>query len=75
MREQGPLERDITICHELMHIHMRDLDEAVSWLLNRSDESVSSAAYVRIGHEAEGLVDRVARAVVRHTDESGRLGL
>lgn len=61
----GARQLDISLCHELMHIHMRDLDVFVDGLLFRqSSQDAASALHPSWLHLREGLVDRTARIIV-----------
>lgn len=67
-------QRDIdeTILHEWVHVFMRDFDQAVESV----EYELSPAAQSRwgdwVGHEREGLVDRVARTLyMLYTAEKG----
>lgn len=57
-------ELDQTICHEWIHVAMRDHDEAVA----SPEDYMSSASFGewndRVLHEREGLVDRLATTLV-----------
>lgn len=59
----SPHELDVTISHELMHIHFRDLDEVTGWAMSRLDEKDRIAFHAWMAHEQEGIVDRIARVV------------
>ena len=67
---QTPYEMDITICHELMHVHLRDLDEAVGQALERLSPADGDAVRAWLTHESEGIVDRLARVVVQAQPDS-----
>lgn len=64
LRTHDAEELDIVICHELMHIHMRDLDEVSLFALERLPTKHQEGYHARLMHEQEGLVDRLARAFV-----------
>lgn len=56
---------DISICHELAHVHMRDLDKYIESLLwNASSSDAARALHPMFLHLREGLTDRLARIVV-----------
>jgi len=59
-----PEEIDVTLSHELMHIHFRDLDEVTGWAMSRLEEKDRIAFHAWMAHEQEGVVDRMARVVV-----------
>lgn len=56
---------DETIVHELLHVWMRDMDEA----LRSVEDHMSSATFdewdERVGHAREGMVESMARLIVR----------
>lgn len=65
--EDAQRQLDISLCHELMHIHMRDLDTLVDSLLFRqSSQDAASAMHPNWLHLREGLVDRLARVLVNN---------
>jgi hypothetical protein len=57
-------ELDCTIVHELFHVAMRDLDEAINSAAEELHPRQAGEWGVRVHHERENLVDRAARAFV-----------
>lgn len=57
-------EIDEIIVHELMHIVMRDLFDALTEPQYMFGTPAWSAFRNRIDHETEGMIDRTARAIV-----------
>ena len=57
-------ELDTTIIHEWLHVAMRDLDEAVLSANAQLSPGFCDAWEDRLTHEREGLVDRLALALM-----------
>lgn len=57
-------ELDNTIIHEWMHVAMRDLDEAIAAAEDQLSPGFRDAWEDRVGHEREGLVDRLALSLM-----------
>lgn len=55
---------DRYIVHELLHIVMRDLDQAIESIKDHLAPPAASQWEDRMEHEEEGVVDRIARAIV-----------
>lgn len=59
------LEVDRAIVHELLHIFMRDLDEAAEEQISLYFPFPAASGWrARVKHEREGFVDRMARTIV-----------
>lgn len=59
-------ELDVALAHELIHIHFRDLDNVTEAMTERLPEAQRDAYTSWLAHEQEGIVDRLARAVIGH---------
>jgi hypothetical protein len=57
-------ELDVALAHELLHIHFRDLDNVTELMTEIVPEGARVAYTAWLAHEQEGVVDRLARAVV-----------
>lgn len=55
---------DYLIVHELLHAVMRDLDAAIHGLCGIVSRDAAVAFDLRVDHEEEGVIDRVARSIV-----------
>lgn len=65
LEELTPEELDETIVHELIHVVNRDLWDAMTQPEYMFGKPAWSVHYDRIDHEMEGVVERVARSIVR----------
>jgi len=63
LQEASKRQVDETIIHEWMHVLMRDLDQAVEAVEDELSPASERQWAERIGHEREGLVDRLARTI------------
>lgn len=59
-----------TVVHELLHLHERDLSEAVKVIEVLVGKPSYQMIHERILHEREGLVDRLAWILVEITGEA-----
>lgn len=60
---------DEVVVHELMHVAMRDLDLAIHSVDDHLMPAVEDQWRMRVKHEREGLVERLALTIVAaHTD-------
>ena len=57
-------ELDVALAHELLHIHFRDMDNVTELMAELVPEAARDAYVSWLAHEQEGIVDRLARAVV-----------
>jgi hypothetical protein len=62
--EMDQAEVDKTIVHELMHVVMRDLNSVEQDMLEELGGRQAALLEERLEHEIEGLVERLARAIV-----------
>lgn len=62
---QSTEEFDRYIVHELIHIVFRDFSQAIESIKDHLAPPAASQWEDRIEHEEEGVVDRLARAIVR----------
>lgn len=62
--EQGPWRLDVAIVHEWLHVLMRDLDETFNLVERWMPEAAYSNFEDTVDHAREGLVERLARAIV-----------
>lgn len=62
--EHGDEEIDEIIVHELLHIVFRDFWDAVTEPEYLFGKPAWTSHYNRLDHEAEGVIDRMARSIV-----------
>ncbi len=64
-KDQGIGFTELNIVHELVHIVLRDLEIAHMDLIDELSSQAQHLANDRFKHELEGVVDRIARILIR----------
>lgn len=71
LRDGSLRDMDETIVHELLHLAFRDLDDTIAHAETWMPDATYQDFDGHIDHEREGLVERLARTIVRVNDECG----
>lgn len=64
LKELKQTQIDVYIVHELLHVMMRDLDEAIESVMEFFSHREWTLWKERVDHEEEGLVMRLAEIIV-----------
>lgn len=65
MSDQEPEDAlDYTLIHELLHCHLRGCDQTVEGMLGVLGPLAGNGHRLRWSHEEEGLIDRLAQAIL-----------